>query len=228
MNKVPNFKLSPSDFGFLWAECRRCFYLKVARGFPRPGSPFPRIFTVIDRQMKERFTGRRTETMAPGIPPGVVHASDQWVESVPILLPGRTATAFIRGIFDTVLKLDGGGYAVIDFKTSTIDAGQAAKYSCQLHAYASALEKPAAGRLSLSPVTALGLLVYEPTSFATEGVGAASLEGRFEWIPIERDDSGFYAVLDEMLGVLESPDPPPPGPECDICRYREASRRNGW
>ncbi len=228
MELVPNFKLSPSDFGFLWTECRRCFYLKVAKGFPRPDTGFPKIFNVIDKQMKDRFAGKRSEDMAPGVPAGTVHRSDEWVESVPLVRPGRSATAFIRGIFDTVLKLDGGGYAIVDFKTSTVDPRAAAKYGRQLHAYAVALERPAPGRLGLSPVDTLGLLVYEPTAFATGGAGTASLEGRFQWLGIERDDDAFFGFVDEMLAVLERADPPAANPECALCRYREASRRNGW
>lgn len=30
------WKLSPSDFGFLWQECPRYFWLKVREGFRRP------------------------------------------------------------------------------------------------------------------------------------------------------------------------------------------------
>jgi hypothetical protein len=47
-----NWKLSPSDFAFLWEECQRCFYLKVVRQFYRPWSPMPKIFTKIDGIMK--------------------------------------------------------------------------------------------------------------------------------------------------------------------------------
>ena len=225
---MANFKLSPSDFGFLWTECKRCFYLKVARGFPRPDTGFPRVFNTIDKQMKGFFAGKRSEDMAPGVPPGAVHASDERVESVPIARPGHSATVFIRGIFDTVLKLDEGGYAVIDFKTSTVDYRQAAKYGRQLHAYAIALERPAAGRMGLNPVTTLGLLVYEPTAFVTGGAGTARLDGKFEWLEVERDDNAFLGFLDEMLGVLELPEPPPAGPECALCNYRQAGRRTGW
>ena len=105
---------------------------------------------------------------------------------------------------------------------------QAAKYARQLHAYAMALEKPAPGRLGLSPVTTLGLLVYEPTTFVTGGAGTARLDGKFEWLEVERDDNAFLAFLDEMLGVLEQSEPPPADPECALCNYRQAGRRTGW
>jgi hypothetical protein len=38
-----NWTLSPSDFAFLWEECKRCFYLKIVSGFRRPGGPMPKI-----------------------------------------------------------------------------------------------------------------------------------------------------------------------------------------
>ena len=53
-----NWKLSPSDFVFLYEECKRCFYLKVARDYQRPRGPFPKIFTIIDGLMKDFFDGR--------------------------------------------------------------------------------------------------------------------------------------------------------------------------
>ena len=46
------WRLSPSDFAFLWEECKRCFYLKVVKEFYRPRSLMPKIFNVIDAQMK--------------------------------------------------------------------------------------------------------------------------------------------------------------------------------
>jgi len=33
-------KLSPSDFAFLWEQCKRCFYLKVVHGIRQPSMPF--------------------------------------------------------------------------------------------------------------------------------------------------------------------------------------------
>lgn len=221
-------KLSPSDFGFLWEECKRCFYLKVARGFDRPSAPFPRIFNVIDKQMKERFQGKRTETMAPDMPKGRVHKSDEWVQSVPIERPGKPLACYIRGILDTTLALDGGGYAVIDFKTTTIGPDQAVKYARQLEAYALALEQPAPGNLALAPVRELGLLAYEPTAFDQDGAGNAALKGALLWIPVRRDPGRFLRFLDEVLDILALAEPPPPSPSCKLCTYRAAARTTGF
>ena len=80
-----SWKLSPSDFAFLWEECKRCFYLKVARGFYRPRTPFPGIFSVIDRLMNEYFNGRPNAEISDTLPPGVVKYGESWVESRPIV-----------------------------------------------------------------------------------------------------------------------------------------------
>ena len=100
---MSNYKLAPSDFGFLWDECKRCFYLKVRRGFPRPSTPFPGIFTHIDNRMKDYYQGRRTSEIGGAPPEGVIEFGEKWVESSPVPLAGTDATCFVRGKFDTVL-----------------------------------------------------------------------------------------------------------------------------
>lgn len=223
MNSVP-WKLSPSDFAFLWEECKRCFYLKVVKGFQRPRGAMPKIFTAIDRQMKEHFRGKSTADFAPALPPGLVSHSDEWVKSVSIGFQGRSSACFLRGILDTVIKFDEGGYAVIDFKTSQTKEEHIRLYGRQLHAYACALEHAAPGSLALQPIRKIGLLVFEPEAFSHRPGEEATLRGGLTWIEIPRDDEAFMSFLDEVLEVLEQPDPPPAAPGCEWCRYREVSR----
>ena len=129
-----NWKLSPSDFAFLYEECKRCFYLKLARDYQRPRGPFPKIFTIIDGLMKDFCEGKRSEEISPELPPGVVMHGEKWVESEPIELPGRTSTCFVRGKFDTVVEFDDGSYGVIDFKTTQTKREHVSLYGRQLHA----------------------------------------------------------------------------------------------
>ena len=175
--RVHNWKLSPSDFAFLWEECRRCFYLKVVSDFKRPSTPMPKIFTTIDQLMKQRFAGRRTEEVVSGLPGGVFEYSEHWVESRAVAIPGNTSSCFIRGKFDTVARFADGGFGVGDFKTSARNSEHIPLYARQLHAYACALEQAAPGRLALSPVRCLGLLVYEPSVFEHQPGGNCSLSG---------------------------------------------------
>lgn len=214
-----NWKLSPSDFAFLWEECRRCFYLKVARGLTRPRMPVPKIFTIIDLQMKREYTGSRTERISEGMPPGGVAFDERWVESIPIAISGRASTCYIKGKFDTVLKLDNGTYAVVDFKTSQTKPEHVSLYGRQLHAYAYALEHPAPKNFGLAPVSVLGLVVFEPQSY-THHDGTANLSGLVSWIEVPRNDEEFMAFLSQILSVLEAPEPPNPHPYCKWCMYR--------
>lgn len=222
---MDNFKLSPSDFAFLWEFCKRCFYLKVARDFKRPRSILPKIFITIDSKMNKCFDGVRTEKIADGVPSGSIKYGQKWVQSAPISIPGVVSTCYIRGRFDTVIELDDGTFAVVDFKTSSSKGSHLNLYSRQLHAYSYALENPAQDKFSLSPITKLGLLVFEPTDFFNKESNTASLEGKMKWIEIERNDSKFIDFLAEVVSLLENPSPPDSSPSCDWCQYRKDSRK---
>jgi hypothetical protein len=218
------FRLSPSDFGFMWNECKRCFYLKVARGFYRPFGAFPKIFQVIDRLMKEYYEGKEISALVPALPRGTVMAGEKQVESAPIEVPGHPGKCYIFGNFDTVVKFESGEYAVIDFKTTEIKADKAQLYSAQLHAYAHALENPAPGAMKLAPITRLGLLCVEPSQAGKSPEGLFTLKGKESWIEIPRNEAGFMKLIGEVLDVLALPEPPPPGEKCGWCAYREKSR----
>ena len=78
------FKLSPSDFGFLYDECKKCFYLKVKHNFDRPRTPMPSIFTKIDGIMKNYFEGKSPKDIADNLPEGKVEFGDKWIQSKPL------------------------------------------------------------------------------------------------------------------------------------------------
>ena len=218
--------LSPSDFAFLWEECKRCFYLKHVSGFNRPGGPFPSIFGVIDREMRKHFMGRRTEEMALELPPGTLTMGEKWVQSAPIQRPGHHTALVLRGKLDAIVTFDDGSYGVVDFKTSDIRSTHIRLYSRQLRAYTYALEHAAPGKLALSPISAMGLLAFTPDSYAAAS-GRSTLFGALRWHPIKHNEVSFMQYLDEVLDVLELPAPPEPDPKCQWCQYRAASRENG-
>ena len=160
------WKLNPSDFAFLWEECRRCFYLKVVKGFKRPPASMPKIFASIDSLMKEFFARKRTSDVLTTLPGGTVECSDAWVESVPISVTGHKSQFFILGKLDAAVKLDNASFAIIDFKTSETKSEHNLLYARQLNAYALGVENAVPGKLLLKPVTRLGLVVYEPKTFS--------------------------------------------------------------
>lgn len=95
-----SYRLAPSDFAFLWEECKRCFYLKVHGQLYRPRAPFPTIFGAIDVAMKRHFRGLRTTDLIPEMPAGtfLCEERDAWVESKPITPQNHTDSIFIRGM----------------------------------------------------------------------------------------------------------------------------------
>jgi len=110
--------LSPSDFAFLWDESPRCFYKKVVLKQGRPRTPFPKVFSMIDRAMKDFYVGERAEELAEGAPAGVIGSPDRWVKSAPLLIPGCTSQLVIRGRLDALVACDDDTACVIDFKTA--------------------------------------------------------------------------------------------------------------
>ncbi len=218
--------LSPSEFGFLWQECKRCYFLKVTRKFARP-SIFPKIFTLIDGEMRARFDRQRTEQAAPMLSPGVFDCREQWVQSAPISLPGRGVQLVLRGKLDANVHFDDGTFAVVDFKTSQQSDRNIDTYTRQLSAYAHALENAAVGMLALKPVRRLGLLVFEPKSFSS-AKKAAQFAGTLTWAEIPHDPAAFLKFLGEVAAMLELATPPPPAPGCLWCTYRETARQFGF
>jgi hypothetical protein len=222
------YKLSPSELTFLWDECPRCFYLKVACGIGRPFAPFPSIFNRIDKLMKDFFQDRSTVEFSHELPSGRVSFGNRWVTSAPIAPPGRAGHAYIRGIFDTVVEFDDGSYGVVDFKTSESKPEHVAFYSRQLHAYAYALQHPAANSFALSPITKLGLLCVEPVAMDRVPDGRLAYMGSVTWLECPLDMQEFLAFIDNVLEVLEQPEPPEPGPKCTYCLYRLEARQHGY
>ena|SRR5688572_21849979 len=215
-----------SDLTGLWEECPRCFYLSVVRAFPRPHEPA--TLTHIDGRLKACAAGRRTETLAPGMPAGTVEIADRWVESRPldVHLPDAVRQCVVRGTLDTLVRLDDGGWAVVEI-SAALPPEPLALAARRLLAHAWALEHPAPGSFGVGPVTRLGLLVFEPQHFRSETGGLGSLTGGVRWIEIARDDAALFGFLAEVLSVLDRSEPPGGAPLCQWCVYRDASRRTG-
>lgn len=218
--KTATWTLAPSDFAFLWEECRRCFYLKVRKRVNRPRTPMPAIFMRIDTLSKRHFGGRRTNELADTLPPGSIRAGDVRVQSEPIIVPGFDANCVLRGRLDGFIEFDNGDYGLLDFKTSQSNESHVPLYGRQLHAYAWALERSAPGFLSLWPVSRLGLLCIEPVDMRSLPGRGPALELEQVWIDCPRDDEAFLHFLSEILEVLDLLDPPTPDPKCLYCRYR--------
>ncbi len=223
-----NWKLSPSDLTFLWDECKRCFYLKVRHNFKRPAAPFPKVFGRIDLLMKDIYLGGSTKRISTELPDGRSIMSGRWVTSEPAAFGAHTDTAYLSGIFDTLVMFTDGTYGIVDFKTTKPAPGQVEFYSRQLHAYAYALEHPAQGKLSFNPITKLGLLCFDPSKMDEATAGTLSLSGPATWVECPLDRAGFEKFMDDVLTLLEQPNIPDANPDCPFCEYRNSARKTDY
>ena len=214
-----SYKLSPSDLTFAYQGCKRCFYLKMVHGITQPSIPLPSIFSKIASLLKDHYDGKPTNELHTALPSGIVSLGEKYVTSTPIELPNHKTTCYINGRFDIVLSFDDGSYGVIDFKTSNPSRDSANMYSRQLHAYTYALEHPALGKLSLSPVTKLGLLYFHPDSISQQNIDRLFYEAEITWVEVEKDEQDFLSFIDEVMDVLELPEAPEYSPSCQLCGY---------
>lgn len=214
-----NYKLSPSDFAFLYEECKRCYYLRVIHNISRPSIPLPSVFSKIASLLKDYYHGKPTKELHSALPPGIVKYGEERVQSNPIQLPGHKATCFISGRFDIVVEFEDKTYGVIDFKTGKPSQESVDLYKCQLHAYAYALENPAPGALKLSPVTKMGLLYFYPSKVSQQDIEWLSYDAKIYWEEIPKSEEWFLEFVGKVLAVLESPQPPAPSPDCLWCSY---------
>jgi hypothetical protein len=129
------FTLAPSDLTFLLRECVRCFWLKIARGQPRPQVPMPSVFTKMDKLQRDHFEGRPTADISTRLPAGELTCRGLSITSDPLELQGARSRIRFRGALDALIKFDSGSYGIVDFKTSAPNDATRANYALQLQPY---------------------------------------------------------------------------------------------
>jgi hypothetical protein len=221
------YNLSPSDLTFNWDGCKRCFYLKVKHNIVYRGV-FPGMFTKMGDLTSNFYLGKPAADISPDLPSGVVKFREKWVKSVPISFPATSSQVVIRGRFDALLAFDDGAYGIIDYKTSEASAEESAFYSRQLSAYAYALENPAPGALSISPITKMGLFIINPDRFEPMPNGEMAFVTKTTWLDVPRDDETFLGLLAEVVALLDQPSPPDPDDNCGLCNYRKDYKEAGF
>lgn len=208
-----SYKLSPSDFKFLWEDCKYCYFQKVANNITLPSSPFPSIFGKMNSLMQNLALGKNLKDLHPDLPSGDIIISEGFLKSTPIPPSNK---CFISGRFDLLAKLDDGTYCVIDLKISNPREGDIYKYGKQLHAYKYALENPA--EKDPIKISKMGLLVVDPESVEFIN-GKILMHNLPTWIEVEDNMDGFLDFIDEVSNVL-SGECPVPSEKCGLCKYR--------
>lgn len=212
-------KLNPSDFAFLYENCKRCFYLKSIKDVKLPYQPMAAIFNKIDAQEKEAFANTLLSEVADGFPEGKIVESDKWTISTYVTYPELDYRHFIKGKLDSLMKMQDGTYQIIDFKTS--DTKEHSKlYTRQLHSYAYALENPMYDYSKLdAPISGIGLMIWNPDKgFSVNNNGDGLLKGTFTWKQLPYTPEKFIQFMDKITNLLTNKEMPEPSPECTYCK----------
>lgn len=210
------YKLSPSDFAYLYEECKLCYYLKIRLGISRPSSPFPGVFSAINTRLQGNLVGKNLQELSTSLPDGIAVSQEEYLKSTVI----PNTNVYISGKYDLLVQLPDKTYMVIDLKLSTPTGEKVAKYQSQLWSYVYALEHPAEGEAK--SITRAGLLIFYPDKVEFSN-NNASLTFPPVWLeaPIKRDE--FITLIQNLSNLLEGP-PPKYNPECKWCNYREENK----
>ena len=208
------YKLSPSDFAYLWNDCKHCYYQKVKFGVVYQ-SPFPAMFGKINGLLQTSIMGMNLRDVHPDLPSGIIEIQEGYMKSKQI--PGTNT--YLSGRFDILSKLKDGTYAIIDFKITTPDMEKILKkYSSQLHAYKFALENPALGKAI--KISKMGAVSINPDEMKLVN-GKIEFSATPAFHEVKEDMDSFFKLTKEISDVLEGP-LPPESTTCSLCIYRNS------
>jgi len=214
------YKLSPSDFKYLYEDCKHCYYQK-AKGFIKelPSIGMPGVFTKMNSLLQNAVLGMDLQEINSHLPAGKVEVKEGYLKSKPI---PPTNDCYISGRFDFTSHLDDGTYAVVDFKITDPTEDKIQKFFPQLHAYKFALENPEIGEPK--KVSKMGVITINPEeiSFPKEDV---IFRAKPRWFEIEEDMDRFYAFIAEVSKLLNGPPPPENPDNCKWCYYRICTQK---
>lgn len=206
------YKLSPSDFAYLYEECKLCYYLKVKHKIEQPKMPMPGVFSAINTRLQGKVVEKNLQTISKNLPNGKVVNQEGWVNSITI--PGTDL--YIKGKYDLLVENLDKTFTLVDLKISQQDIEKIDKYKTQLNAYKFALENPKEG--VPIKITKLGLLVFYPDEVIYKEDNAF-VSFPPKWFEVPIDNEGFLKFAKEIDELLKGP-MPAESKICKWCQYR--------
>ena len=213
MSQKQIYKLSPSDFAYLYEECKFCYVQKVKNGIYQPSMPMPGVFSAINTRLQGNLVGKNLNSLSPDLPDGEVITQEGWVES--IVVPNTSV--FIKGKYDLLVKNPDKTYTLVDLKISQPGEDKIEKYKTQLAAYKFALQNPKQGQAY--KITRIGLLIFYPDKVIFEN-GNAMLDFPPKWLEVPVDEASFLSYIKKVDELLSGPTPTE-GETCKWCLYRK-------
>lgn len=214
------YKLSPSDFKYLYEDCKHCYYQKV-KGFVKelPSIGMPGVFSKMNGLLQNAIIGMDLREINSALPAGKIEVKEGFLKSRPIP-PAKDC--YIGGRFDIASRLDDGTYSVIDFKITDPTEDKIQKFFPQLHAYKFALEQPAFG--PPRPVSKMGVIAINPEEITFPGEDVI-FRAKPQWFEIKEDMDRFFAFISEVSALLNGPPPPANPDRCKWCYYRICTQK---
>lgn len=219
MNSDQLYKLSPSDFKYLWEQCKHCYYRKAIFNISQPSIGLPTIFSKMQGMLQSSLQGVDPHALHPDLPHGKFILQERWIKSAP--LPPNKKT-YISGRFDLLAEFNDGTFGVIDAKMTDQKEESLAKFSRQLHAYKYALENPLSEDTAEKyQISKMGLLILSPSSIENID-GEMIYKGKPIWMEIPEDVPAFFDFIGEVEKLL-SGSVPAPSSDCNWCKFKHAS-----
>ncbi|PIZ45829.1 hypothetical protein COY30_01280 [Candidatus Woesebacteria bacterium CG_4_10_14_0_2_um_filter_44_9] len=214
------YKLSPSDFKYLYEDCKHCYWQK-ARGIIKelPSIGMPGVFSRMNALLQNAIVGMDLREINSALPAGKIEVKEGFLKSKPI---PPDNLCYIGGRFDIASKLDDGTYSVIDFKITDPNGDKIQKFFTQLHAYKFALENPAFGEPK--KVSKMGVVAINPEEITFPG-DIVIFKAKPQWFEIAEDMDRFFAFISEVARLLKGPVPDENPDKCKWCYYRICTRK---
>lgn len=206
------YKLSPSDFAYLYQDCKHCYYRKIKQGVILPTMPMPGIFGAINSRLQNLLIGKPLRELSANMPEGIVESQEVHIQSKSV----NGHNFYLKGKYDLLVKQADGTYLIVDFKISQADEEKVTKYQTQLWSYKYMLEHPASGK----PITIskMGLIIMYPDRTAFHK-GEAMLTFPPKWFEVKYDEPAFNAFAQDLEDLLAGP-LPAESESCLWCQYR--------
>ena len=101
---IKDLIFSPSEFAFGYSACKRCYYdLKIDN--LRVSTPFPSIFSKLDRLQKEFYHEKSTDILNANIEPGKIKTDYEKLQKSEVLKDKKNRSFSLRGKIDLTLEV---------------------------------------------------------------------------------------------------------------------------
>jgi len=217
----------------LFMECPRCFYMDRRLGVPRPaGFPF-NLNSLVDTLLKREFDHyRKLRQPHPLMKQHGVDAIpfehpklDQWRDALRrgVEHHDQATNLVITGGIDDVWINPREELIVVDYKATakngevTIDAPWQISYKRQIEVYQWLF------RRNGFQVSNTGYFVYCNGDTDRESFDSR-IDFKVNLIPYNGNDDWVENATRDISGCLRGEHIPDPGPACDFCKYRAATR----